>query len=100
MSDFNLSESEESEEEEESDDQSDDSEEDMNERQNRRAKATERIKQRREQAERNRTTDVLRAGVVCVLGNIIYMCKWYNVAKYSKMWQKYAINIKGNFYIR
>ena len=56
----------------ESDESSDesDSEEDTNEVQRRKAKAIARIKQRREDAEKNRTTDVLRAGVVCVLGHV------------------------------
>jgi len=58
------------EESEDSSDESDDSEEDVNEAQKRRARAIARIKTRKEDAEKNRTTDVLRAGVVCVLGHV------------------------------
>jgi translation initiation factor 5B len=54
----------------ESTDESEESEEDVNETQKRKAKAIARIKQRREEAEKNRTTDVLREGVVCVLGHV------------------------------
>ena len=54
----------------ESSDESEDSEDEVNETQKRRAKAIARIKQRREEAEKNRTTDVLREGVVCVLGHV------------------------------
>lgn len=64
------SEEDDSEEDEDSSDESDDSEEDVNEAQKRRTRAIARIKQRKEDAEKNRTTDVLRAGVVCVLGHV------------------------------
>ena len=63
------SEEEDSEDEEESSDESDDSE-DVNEAQKRRDKVIMRIKKRREESEKKRTTDVLREGVVCVLGHV------------------------------
>jgi len=69
-------ESEEESEEEDSEDETDESSEesdeseDVNEVQKRREKVIMRIKKRREESEKKRTTDVLREGVVCVLGHV------------------------------
>lgn len=62
-------------EEEDSDSDDSDSEEEDNgegktDAERRREKALTRIRKRREEAEKNRTTDVLRAAVVCVLGHV------------------------------
>lgn len=51
-------------------DSGEDSEEDLAEAEKKRKKAMERIQRRKEENEKNRTTDVLRAPVVCVLGHV------------------------------
>lgn len=64
---------EENEDDSESDDDEDDSEEeeeDQNEAEKRRERAMNRIMKRREENEKNRSVDVLRAPVVCVLGHV------------------------------
>jgi len=69
-------EEEDSDEDEDSDDESDeddsgeDSEEDLAEAEKKRKRAMERITKRKELNEKNRSTDVLRAPVVCVLGHV------------------------------
>jgi len=57
-------------EEESDDEEEEESEEDLDEAERKRNKAMERITKRKEQHEKNRSEDVLRAPVVCVLGHV------------------------------